>query len=65
MYWLLVKLEAFDGNHVDNLINVDTIVRIGPRANGSSYMRFVDGSSVDLVDNFLQLKSELTKAKSV
>ena len=65
MYWLAVKIDPGKGyDPVDNIVNVDNIVRFGPRDNGTkSYMRFVDGNSLDLLDAFPQLCDELTRAK--
>ena len=62
MYWLAVKLNV-EGKPIDNIINVDTIVRFGPDGKDRSYMHFVDGSSVNILDSYSQLVSELTKMK--
>jgi hypothetical protein len=59
MYWLAVKIDV-DGKPVDNIINVDTIVRFGPRP-GGSYMKLLDGGTVELLDAYSQLVGVLTK----
>jgi hypothetical protein len=59
MYWLAVKVND-DGKAVDNIINVDTIVRFGPRP-GGSYMKLLGGDTVELLDAYSQLVEVLTK----
>ena len=59
MYWLAVKIND-DGKTVDNIINVDAIVRFGPRL-GGSYMELVNGNTVYLLDAYSQLVGVLTK----
>jgi hypothetical protein len=61
MYWLAVKIDV-EGRPVNNIINVDTVVRFGPRPDGS-YMKLLDGSTVDLLDTYPQLIEALIKAK--
>ena len=61
MAWLVVSLLV-EGNHIANVLNTDTIVRIGPRADGC-YIRLSDGSTIECSDDFKQLVSELQKMK--
>ena len=61
MYWLAVKIDI-DGKPIDNVINVDTIVRFGPRP-GGSYLKLLDGGTVELLDAYPQLIEALIKAK--
>ena len=61
MYWLAVKVDV-ESKPIDNIINVDTIVRFGPRPRGS-YMKLLDGSTVELLDTYSQLIEALIKAK--
>ena len=61
MYWLAVKIDV-EGKPIDNIVNVDTIVRFGPRPSGS-YMKLLDGSTVELLDAYSQLVGVLTKIK--
>lgn len=59
MLWIAVKVDVSTGP-VDNTINVETITRFGPRLNGS-YVKLVDGSSVELVDSYEELLEEIKK----
>ena len=61
MYWLAVKIDV-EGKPIDNIVNVDTIVRFGPRP-GGSYMKLLDGNTVELLDDYSQLVGVLTKIK--
>jgi hypothetical protein len=64
MAWLAVKINVPGQSSVDNVVNTDTIVRFGPRGDGS-YMRFVDGSSIELLDAYVELIEEIQKIKEV
>jgi hypothetical protein len=63
MGWLIVKVDPGGGYEpVDNVVNTDNIVRFGSRGTGS-YMKFVDGTSVDLLDAYTELIAEIQKLK--
>jgi hypothetical protein len=60
--WINVTVH-FDGEpDVPNVVNTDTIVRFGPNRSGS-YMHFVDGSSVNLTDDFHEIGQVIASAK--
>jgi len=62
MPWLIVKIDV-EGRAIENVVNVDTIVRFGPNVAIGSYMKFVDGGSVQLLDAYEELKAEIAKIK--
>ena len=61
MAWINVNIRV-DGVDIPNVVNTDTIVRFGPNRSGS-YMRFVDGSSVNLTDDFHEIGQVIASAK--
>ncbi len=60
MFWIAVKVDVAGVGPVDNTINVETITRFGPRPKGS-YVKLVDGSTVELVDSYEELIIEISK----
>ena len=62
MSWMTVEIKVED-KIISNIINIETIVRFGPRLDGSSYMRFVDGSTVELADSFDSITQAILKAQ--
>jgi len=61
MAWINVNIRV-DGVDIPNVVNTDTIVRFGPNRSGS-YMHFVDGSSVNLTDDFHEIGQVIASAK--
>lgn len=56
MSWMDVKVHVPADGHVpehtvDNVVNIDTIVRIGRLLNGC-YIKTMDGNSIEVVDKF-------------
>lgn len=62
MAWLQVKVIV-GAETIDNIINVDSIVRIGPNYPGSCYIHTIDGQSVSIAEDFNQLVKSIFKAK--
>ena len=62
MAWMAVKQYFATQAPVDNLVSLDAIVRVGPNGTGS-YIRFIDGTSIDVVDSFQEITEVLLKAQ--
>jgi hypothetical protein len=60
--WIAIKQITLEGKQIDNIANIDTIVRVGPRGSGS-YIKFLDGNSIDVVDSFQEIAEVLLKAQ--
>jgi hypothetical protein len=60
--WIAVKQITLEGKQIDNIANIDTIVRVGPRGSGS-YIKFLDGNSIDVTDSFQEIAEILLKAE--
>ena len=60
--WIAVKQITLEGKQIDNIANIDAIVRVGPRGSGS-YIKFLDGSSIDVVDSFQEIATVLLQAQ--
>jgi hypothetical protein len=60
--WMAVKQYFATQAPVDNIVNIDAIVRVGPRDSGS-YIRFLDGTAIDVVDSFQEIAEVLLKAQ--
>ena len=63
MAWLKTKIVIENEPPVDNLINVDAIVRIGPSLSGGCYVHTIDGMSINIVDRFDSLVKDLFGGK--
>jgi len=61
MAWASVEIVVPDGL-VKNVINLDTVCRIGQKDVGS-YIHFVDGTSIDVTDHIEDLIEVLRKTK--
>jgi hypothetical protein len=60
--WINVTVHIDGEPDFPNVVNTDTIVRFGPNRSGS-YMHFVDGSSVNLTDDFHEIGQVIASAK--
>ncbi len=63
MSWMDVEIEVVGREPVKNVINTEAIIRFGPRLNGT-YVRLVDGSSIDVLDSFEEILQAVLKAQS-
>ena len=63
MPWMDVEIEAVGRESVKSVVNTDTITRFGPTPNGT-YIRFIDGSSIDVLDSFEEILQVVLKAQS-
>lgn len=63
MAWMDVMVEVVGHAPIKNVVNTDAIVRFGARANGS-YIRFVDGMAIDVLDSFDDILQVVLKAQS-
>lgn len=61
MAWVNVEIDV-DGKSVPNVVQIDAIVRYGPRPQGS-YIKFIDGSSVNLLDSFESITQVILQAQ--
>lgn len=59
MPWITVDQIVSEGT-VKNAVNVDAIVRFGPRGTGS-YIRLIDGNSIEVADSFEEMIGILQK----
>lgn len=62
MPWMDVVVIHENGDTVDNVINTDTIVRFGQRAEGGTFIRFVDGSTVQVADPMDEILNTVLQA---
>jgi len=61
--WMAVKQLVVEyGKQVDNLVNIDTIVRVAPKGQGS-FIKLLDGTSIDVVDSFQEIAAVLLQAQ--
>jgi hypothetical protein len=56
--WMAVKQIVEGGKQVDNVVNIDAIVRVA-----QGYIRFVDGTSINVADSFEEIAEVLLKAQ--
>lgn len=60
---VLIDVEGKDP--VPNVVSIDTIVRFGPRSNGSgTYIRLTDGNSIEVIDPFDEIKKVVLTAEA-
>lgn len=64
MPWMDIEVEVAGHEPIKNVVNIDTIVRFGPRATGGSYIRFVDGMAIDVSDSFDEIIQAVLKARA-
>jgi len=60
--WMVVSEYFSTQAAVDNIVNIDAIVRVGRNTNGC-YIKFLDGTSIDVQDTFQEIKAVLLKAE--
>jgi hypothetical protein len=62
--WMAVKQRIIGSQQppVDNILNIDTIVRIGPNSLGC-YIKFLDGSEISVADGFQEIAAVLLQAQ--
>ncbi len=68
MAWMRVSLrvraQGTEPEHtVDNVVNMDTITRVGRFLDGS-YIRTMDGNSFEVVDSYESIVASILKAES-
>lgn len=63
MAWMAVKQYFATQAPVDNIVNIDAIVRVGANDRGGCYIKFIDGASIDVVDSFQEITEVLLKAQ--
>jgi hypothetical protein len=67
MPWMDVKIDvAADANcpahTVDNVVNIDQIIRVGKLPNGACYIRLEDGQAITVIDKYDEVVSILLAA---
>ena len=63
MAWMAVKQYFATQAPVDNIVNIDAIVRVGANNKGGCYIRFIDGTAIDVGDSFESIAEVLLKAQ--
>jgi hypothetical protein len=61
--WMVVKQYFATQAPVDNIVNIDAIVRVGKNDRGGCYIRFIDGTAMDVGDSFQEITEVLLKAQ--
>ena len=63
MAWINVNIWV-DNQDVPNVINIDTIVRIGPAVHGT-HIHFIDGTAINVTDDFHEIGQLIAQAGAV
>ena len=64
MSWMKVEVESEGQLPVKNIVNIDTIVLVGPKQPSGSYIRLTDGSSIHVTDSFEEIEQVVLQAQS-
>jgi len=64
MPWMDVQIEVEGQPSVENIVNTEHIVRVGPRHPSGSYIRLADGTAINVTDPFEEIKHVVLKAQS-
>lgn len=62
MPWMKVSVVVDGGSPIANVINTDSIARFGPTADGGSYIKFTDGTSIHVSDPMSEITEVVLKA---
>jgi hypothetical protein len=60
--WMQVQVALPEDGSIENVINTDTIIRVGSLVNGGSYIMFVDGSTLRVLDSMSEIVEVVLKA---